>query len=74
MTIFFLIRHGETDWSLNEKYQLKGGYRDLPCLTPNGVRQVNELSRNLRLKNVELILSSPYTRPLQTAAILSKKH
>ncbi|MCC8483988.1 MAG: phosphoglycerate mutase family protein [Rickettsia endosymbiont of Labidopullus appendiculatus] len=72
MTIFFLIRHGETDWSLNEKHQLKGGYRDLPCLTPNGIRQVNELSKNLRLKNAELILSSPYTRALQTAAILSK--
>ncbi|WP_341748607.1 histidine phosphatase family protein [Candidatus Tisiphia endosymbiont of Sialis lutaria] len=72
MTIFFLIRHGETDWSLNEKHQLKGEYRDLPCLTPNGIRQANELSKNLRLENAELILSSPYTRALQTAAILSK--
>ncbi|WP_157905681.1 histidine phosphatase family protein [Rickettsia endosymbiont of Culicoides newsteadi] len=47
MTIFFLIRHGETDWSLNEKHQLKGEYRDLPCLTPNGIRQANELSKKI---------------------------
>lgn len=72
MTILFLIRHGETNWTLNEKYQLKGGYRDLPCLTSNGIKQVNELSNNLRLKDVALMLSSPYTRALQTAAILSK--
>jgi len=72
VTIFFLTRHGETDCSLNEKHQLKGEYRDLPCLTPNGIRQANELSKNLRLENAELMLSSPYTRALQTAAILSK--
>lgn len=72
MAIFFLIRHGETDWTLNEKYRLKGGYRDLPCLTSNGVKQAKGLSNNIRLKHAELILSSPYTRALQTAAILSK--
>lgn len=72
MTIFFLIRHGETDWSINERYLLKGEYRDLPPLTPNGIMQAKNLSKDARLNSGELILSSPYTRALQTAAILSK--
>ncbi len=72
MTIFFLIRHGETDWSLNDMYQLKGEYRDLPSLTPIGIKQTVDLSKDIRLEKAEFILSSPYTRALQTAAILSK--
>jgi uncharacterized phosphatase len=72
VTIFFLIRHGETDWSLNDMYQLKGEYRDLPSLTPIGIKQTVDLSKDIRLEKAEFILSSPYTRALQTAAILSK--
>ncbi len=72
MTIFFLIRHGETNWSLNDMYQLKGEYRDLPSLTPIGIKQTVDLSKDIRLEKAEFILSSPYTRALQTAAILSK--
>jgi len=72
MALFYLIRHGETDWSINEKHLLKGEYRDLPPLTSTGIQQVKDLSNDVRLKEAELILSSPYTRALQTAAILSK--
>jgi broad specificity phosphatase PhoE len=72
MTDFFLIRHGETDWTLNEKYELKGASRDLPCLTKNGVREAKEISKDARLEKAEIIISSPYTRALQTAAIISK--
>lgn len=72
MALFYLIRHGETNWSINEKYLLKGEDRDLPPLTSTGIQQVKDLSNDVRLKKAELILSSPYTRALQTAAILSK--
>ncbi len=72
MTKFFLIRHGETDWTLNEKYKLEGVSRDLPCLTGNGIMEAKEISKDHRLKKAEIILSSPYTRALQTAAIISK--
>lgn len=72
MTLFFLIRHGETDWSLNEKYHLKGEYRDLPSLTQNGSNQAKELANDPMLKKAEFILSSPYTRALQTAAVISR--
>jgi broad specificity phosphatase PhoE len=72
MTIFFLIRHGDTDWLLNHRYQLKGEYRDLPSLTPLGIKQASDISKNIKLEKAEFILSSPYTRALQTAAIISK--
>ena len=73
MTIFYLIRHGEPAWDINEKYKLKGHGRDLVQLTQIGIEQVNKTSKEERLKNAQIILSSPYTRALQTAAILSKE-
>jgi uncharacterized phosphatase len=72
MTTFFLIRHGETDWELNEKHGLKGASRDWTCLTKNGVKEAEEVSKDPRLGKAEIILSSPYTRALQTSAIISK--
>ena len=35
MTLFYLIRHGEPDWELNEQYKLKGHGRDLFPFTSN---------------------------------------
>lgn len=72
MTTFFLIRHGEPDWIINEQYKLRGHGRDLVPLTRNGIQQVYETAKDQRLQQAELIVSSPYTRALQTAAILSK--
>ncbi|KGE17026.1 histidine phosphatase family protein [Paenibacillus wynnii] len=73
MTTFYLIRHGEPDWDINEQYKLKGHGRDLVPLTHLGTQQVHVTSKDKRLKHAQLILSSPYTRALQTAAILSKE-
>ncbi|MEK3713337.1 histidine phosphatase family protein [Paenibacillus sp. FSL R7-0333] len=73
MTQFYLIRHGEPDWEINELYQLKGHGRDLVPLTDTGARQVYEAAKDERLQAAEIIVSSPYTRALQTAAILSKE-
>jgi broad specificity phosphatase PhoE len=44
----------------------------LACLTQEGIKQADEVSRDPLLCGSELILSSPYTRALQTAAIISK--
>jgi broad specificity phosphatase PhoE len=73
MTLFYLIRHGEPDWDLNEQYKLKGHGRDLVPLTKIGIEQVYETARDQRLKNAQIIVSSPYPRALQTGAILSKE-
>lgn len=76
MTTFYMIRHGEPYWDLNESYQLhrlKGHGRDLVPLTSNGISQVHTAAQDKRLRKAEIIISSPYTRALQTAAILSKE-
>lgn len=73
MTMFYLIRHGDPDWAMNEQHKLKGHGRDLVPLTAGGIRRVLETAQDNRLKEAELIISSPYTRALQTAAILSKE-
>lgn len=73
MTQFYLIRHGEPEWNINEQYKLKGHGRDLVPLTDTGVNQVYRTAQDERLKEAELIVSSPYPRALQTAAILSKE-
>lgn len=42
-------------------------------LTPHGRNQILETAEDPRLGPAELILSSPYTRAMQTAAILSRR-
>lgn len=51
----------------------KGFGLNLSPLSEKGVQQIKETSKDLRLKDADIILSSPYTRALQTAAILSKE-
>ena len=71
MKIVF-IRHGEPDKAEVEKRGFIGQGRDLAPLTEEGIRQAEEVSLNSILEGCQLIVSSPYTRALQTAAILSK--
>lgn len=73
MTKLILIRHGEPDYSLVTERGFKGHGRDLGSLTPNGIEQAKAAAKDERLKGAKLIVSSPYTRALQTAAIISKE-
>lgn len=73
MTQFYLIRHGEPQWDINEQYKLKGHGRDLVPLTNEGINQVYLTAKDVRLKEADIIVSSPYPRALQTDAILSKE-
>ncbi|MCL2603614.1 MAG: histidine phosphatase family protein [Defluviitaleaceae bacterium] len=71
MEILF-IRHGKPDYTPCWERGFIGHGKDLACLTPEGIKQAEEVSRNPILDGSELIISSPYTRALQTAAIISK--
>lgn len=73
MTTFYLVRHGEPKWDLCDEYGLIGHGRDLAPLNHVGIKQAQEVSMDKRLENAQIIISSPYTRALQTAAIISKK-
>jgi len=66
------IRHGKPDYTPCWERGFIGHGKDLACLTPEGIKQAEEVSKNSVLDGSELIISSPYTRALQTAAIISK--
>jgi len=74
MAKVIFLRHGEPDYSKVTQLRYKGHGRDLAQLSENGVRQAQSVAEDTRLKGAELILSSPYTRALQTAAIISKEN
>ncbi|MCD4713922.1 MAG: phosphoglycerate mutase family protein [Clostridiales bacterium] len=73
MTKFIFIRHGEADYNPIDERKFIGHGRDLSPLTELGINQLKETSKDLRLKNSDLIIASPYTRALQSAAIISKE-
>jgi 2,3-bisphosphoglycerate-dependent phosphoglycerate mutase len=66
----FLIRHGETDWNAELRWQ---GHIDLG-LNAAGVRQAEELAENLAGERIEAFLSSDLKRASQTAEIAAAPH
>ena len=67
-----LMRHSEPDYSLVNAKKYIGHGKDLAQLTENGIQIAEKASCDSRLDDAEFIVSSPYTRALQTAAIISK--
>lgn len=73
MAIFYLIRHGKTDYSERNKKVYQGFGVHLSPLAPEGIQEIQSTAKDQRLRGAGIILSSPYTRAVQTAAILSKE-
>ncbi|HLF26526.1 MAG TPA: histidine phosphatase family protein [Anaerolineae bacterium] len=73
MTRFYLIRHGETAWAAMRARGARGRDFNFVELTQTGVAQIEALAHDERLKSAEAVISSPYTRALQSAAILSRR-
>lgn len=73
MTTFYLVRHGQPDYNgLSERNFFDFG-RDFAPLSPLGMEQAEQAAADSRLHTAELIISSPYTRALQTAQIISMR-
>lgn len=73
MTRFYFIRHGEMDYSMAEQKFYKGFSFNMLPLSEKGIQQIIECSKNEKLKDAELIITSPYGRTMHSAAILSKE-
>ncbi|MFD0675667.1 MULTISPECIES: histidine phosphatase family protein [unclassified Paenibacillus] len=43
MTLYYLVRHGEPDWSLKDRRQLSSQRRDFVPLTERGIKQAEGL-------------------------------
>lgn len=66
-----LIRHGHTDYTPADLRGFIGHGRDLSPLSQLGIQQAEAVARDPKLRGCELVLSSPYTRALQTAALVA---
>ena len=73
MTKFYFIRHGQQDFSEMKKKIYQGRGFNLMALSEKGIEQVRNTAEDERLKSAEIIISSPFSRALQTSAVLSKK-
>lgn len=73
MALFYLVRHGEANYDDMLKNGFWGFGRDFAPLSEKGKQQAKIMAEDIRLKNAELIVSSPYTRALQTAQIISRQ-
>lgn len=70
MARFFLVRHGETIWNRERKYQ---GQSDIP-LTDEGRIQAQSLSERLKDEKIDVIYASDLGRTMETAEIIAEYH
>ncbi len=67
-TEFILIRHGQSLWNANGRWQ---GHGD-PSLSDKGRRQVADLGRALASEGIQHVISSDLLRAIETASILAE--
>ena len=68
-TTIYLVRHGETNWNLERRYQ---GQKDVP-LNATGIRQAQLTAQTLNGNSFSALYSSDLLRAVQTAQEISKK-
>lgn len=72
MKILF-VRHGEADFGVVDQRGYIGMGRQFAPLTELGKEQTNKVAENSLFSHCEVIVWSPYTRALQTAAAIARK-
>jgi broad specificity phosphatase PhoE len=68
MTKLILIRHGETDWNVQGRWQ---GQADVP-LNVHGRQQAMQIAKTLVSENISAIYSSDLGRAIETAEALAR--
>ncbi|MFC0673600.1 histidine phosphatase family protein [Brachybacterium hainanense] len=70
MTLFGLVRHGQTDYNLRDLFQ---GSSDIP-LNATGIEQAHRALDELPPVAWDVVVSSPLQRAEQTARIIAEDH
>ncbi len=73
MTKFYFVRHGQADFTEANTKIYQGNGFNMITLSDIGIAQIKETAKDGRLKDADLIITSPYGRTMHTAAILSKE-
>lgn len=66
--MIYVMRHGETVWNAIGKIQGRSQNR----LSKNGIKQVEDSAKTLQNERIDLILTSPLMRTMQTTNIMNK--
>jgi broad specificity phosphatase PhoE len=69
VTELLLVRHGETDWNAERRWQ----GRDDPPLNELGLQQARELADELEGEDVDALYTSDLRRALMTAEVLAER-
>ncbi|MEG3437936.1 histidine phosphatase family protein [Pannus brasiliensis CCIBt3594] len=69
-TRLLLVRHGETQWNRDKRFQ---GIRDIP-LNENGKAQALQAAKFLKETAIDNAVTSPLSRPKETAEIILQYH
>jgi 2,3-bisphosphoglycerate-dependent phosphoglycerate mutase len=69
-TELLLVRHGQTDWNLEGRYQ---GKSDV-ALNEAGRRQAERIAEDLAARRIDAIYSSALSRSLETARAIAARH
>ena len=68
-TVIGLLRHGQTDWNIDFRLQ---GITDIP-LNDTGLAQARDVGKLIRSDDWDVLISSPLSRALSTAAIVAEE-
>ncbi len=74
MTKFILVRHGEPTYDEVVKLGFKGTGLALAPLTPKGISDIKKIAEDNIFEDSDILISSPFTRTMQTASIIAKRH
>jgi broad specificity phosphatase PhoE len=71
MTVIYLLRHGDADYEPVRERQWPGSMADLAPLSRRGEQQAMLAAQRLSAVGASMLVSSPFTRTMQTASIVS---
>lgn len=72
-TKFIFVRHGEPDYPSTLDWQKMSLAKNFAGLTAAGREQIKKSCKELKKYDAELIISSPFTRTMQGAAIMARE-